>query len=460
MLRNVPYVVIEAGPDVAATLRRSSDVVSVVPDAPLAVADAESTPLVGATVTHAAGKQGGGRAVAVLDTGVDTAHPFLAGKTVDEACFAATRTCPNGQAVQLGSGSAAPCTFAPTDCRHGTHVAGIAVGGPAPGASFTGIAPGAKLIAVQVFSRFVDPVCEVFGEVSPCALALESDMIAGLDHVFDVAATHRVASVNLSIGGVVHTTPCDTHVLKPAVDTLRAFGIATVIAAGNESTANGIAEPGCISTAISVGATTKTDQVAPYSNSASFMKLWAPGSAIRSSVPGGGYADFNGTSMATPHVAAAFAIARQLYPSETVTQLLMRLRQGGVPITDARNGFTFPRLELLRGLRAIVAAPGSGSVNEGQPVVVPITLSRTSTLPVTVQYETLSWTATRGIDFVGKTGTVTFAAGTTSTSVSVGTVPDTTAEPDELLFIAFTNATNAAIGGLYGLGIGQIIDND
>src|SRR5262249_555203 len=145
--------------------------------------------------------------------------------------------------------------------------------------------------------------------------------------------------------------------------------VATVIAAGNDGRSNAIAEPGCISSAISVGATDDTDHVASFSNSASFMKLWAPGVAITSSVPGGGYADFSGTSMATPHVAGAFAVARQVFPTASVGDILLKLRTGGVSVTDPRNGLTFPRLELLRSTGAVAVVPGSASATEGQNVV-------------------------------------------------------------------------------------------
>ena len=71
-------------PAAIAVLRRSPGIAAVVPDTPIPVADAESTPLVGATATQAAGVDGSGQAIAVLDTGIDKAHPFLAGKVVDE----------------------------------------------------------------------------------------------------------------------------------------------------------------------------------------------------------------------------------------------------------------------------------------------------------------------------------------------------------------------------------------
>src|SRR5204863_9176946 len=78
------------------------------------------------------GYDGSGTVIAVLDTGVDSTHPFLAGKVVEEACYSSTVAgvsqsfCPSGQPTQIGAGSAVRCPL--SDCVHGTHVAGIAAG--------------------------------------------------------------------------------------------------------------------------------------------------------------------------------------------------------------------------------------------------------------------------------------------------------------------------------------------
>jgi subtilisin family serine protease len=292
-------------------------------------------------------------------------------------------------------------------------------------------------------------------------LTLNSDMLAGLQHVYDVAAKYHVASVNMSIGGVLHNKPCDTNVLKPALDALRSIGVATVIAAGNDSFTSGLAEPGCISTAISVGATTKTDTIASYSNSSTWMSLWAPGSSINSSIPGGGYAFFNGTSMATPHVAGAFALARQAYPNESVTQLLARFQSNGPQITDARNGVTKRRLDIVNALRVIQVVPTTNTTTtEGNEILVPVTLSHVSFLTVSASWTTMSGTATDGTDFEHASGTVVFPPGSTSATIHIPGKQDQSAEGPEYGLVSLTNGVNAAIGGFYGVGVFNIADDD
>jgi hypothetical protein len=292
----------------------------------------------------AAGYTGSGQVVAVLDTGVDKAHPFLSGKVVEEACYSGNANCPNGLTTQTGVDSGVHCTYAVSGCRHGTHVAGIAAG---QGSTFSGVAKGANLMAVQVFSRFTGANCVGAGE-DPCALAYFSDTIAGLERVYALRSTHNFSSVNMSLGGGRFFSNCDTDAHKPIIDNLRSVGIVTVIASGNNGFTDSMGSPGCISSAVSVGSPTKSDTLSSFSNSASFLHLLAPGSSINSSVPGGGFAVFDGTSMATPHVAGAWALLKQKTPTASVSSLLSSLQSTGTPVTDTRvaGGFTKPRINI------------------------------------------------------------------------------------------------------------------
>jgi hypothetical protein len=227
-------------------------------------------------------------------------------------------------------------------CEHGTHVAGAAAG---RGASFSGVAADANIVAIQVFSA-------VPGGIA----AFQSDVMRGLEYVYSVAGVYNVAAANLSLGGGTSTAPCDSNPLKPIIDNLRVLRVATVVASGNDGYVNALAHPACISTAISVGSTgdgsngTVLDSVSPFTNSASFLKLLAPGASIYSSVPGGSYADFQGTSMAAPHVAGAWAVLRQAAPTASVDTILGALINTGRPVFDPGNGLTKPRIQLDQSL--------------------------------------------------------------------------------------------------------------
>src|SRR5262249_49098603 len=197
-------------------------------------------------------------------------------------------------------------------------------------------------MAVQVFSKFTAVAdCGLFN--TPCVGAYTSDLIAGLERVYAVHGTRNIASVNLSLGGGSFTAPCDGEPEKPIIDSLRAVGIATVIAAGNDGSRSALSAPGCISSAISVGSTTKTSVLSSFSNIAAFLSVLAPGSSIVSSVPGGGYATASGTSMATPHVTGVMALFKQGDPGATITEAVAALQQTGVPVPDLRLGGTLTK---------------------------------------------------------------------------------------------------------------------
>ncbi len=108
--------------------------------------------------------------------------------------------------------------------------------------------------------------------------------------------------------------------------------------------------------------------------------------------------------------------------------------------------------------------PKTGSIVEGNSgtkvLQIPVVLSAPSGLTVTASWSTVSDSAVAPDDFVAASGTVSFAPGETSKSVAVTVKGDTLVEGDEVFVVAFSNPSNATLGGWFGLGFGNIIDDD
>ena len=321
----------------------------------------ESVPLIGADKAWAQGYDGTGLVVALIDTGVDSAHSFLAGKVVEEACYSTTAAgrsttlCPDGTDEQTGLGAGVYCPLLSAGCWHGTHVAGIAAGNGTPaGQSIWGVGRGASIMSIQVFSRF-DGSSDCGGS-PPCIGAYTSDILAALERVYALRTTRTFAAVNMSLGGGLSSSTCDDQPFKPFIDNLRAAGIATVVASGNNGAVDQLSAPACVSTAVSVAATTKDDQVAYFSNVAPFLSLFAPGDSITSSYPGGAFVIASGTSMAAPHVTGAWAVLKQAKPTASVDEILQAFSVTGVMIEDTLGGTgtTRPRIQVDLALDAIL----------------------------------------------------------------------------------------------------------
>ncbi|MPZ69719.1 MAG: S8 family serine peptidase [Actinobacteria bacterium] len=357
--KTIPYVALEVSAASLARLEASGVATSISEDVALPPTLAQSVPLIQGDDLWAAGFDGTDHVVAVLDTGVESSHSFLTGKVVDESCFSANGSCPNGSTQQFGAGAGQDCDYA-DGCLHGTHVAGIAAG---TSGSFSGVARGADIAAVQVFSEFTGADCGD-GE-DPCALSYSSDQIAGLEHVLDLSDTHDIASANLSLGGGQFFLTCDY--LDPAyqviIGQLRSLGIATVIATGNEGFVDSMGFPACLPNAISVSSTDKSDAVSVFANNAFFTSLMAPGGdgtstgGINSSVPGNAFAVLNGTSMATPHVAGAWALMHDVQPA-SVFETLRALQATGKLIPDATA--TIPRINVFDAAAMLTAGTTPG----------------------------------------------------------------------------------------------------
>jgi subtilisin len=358
--QTIPYLALTVDEAALRALAVSALVTRITPDLELYPVLDSSTALIGAPAVWASGVDGSGQTVAVLDTGIQNNHPFLNGKVVAEGCFSTIgggvgSNCPNGLAQQIGVSAATPCSQA--FCFHGTHVAGIAAGlnGSSGGAALHGVARGANLIGVQVSSKRLTGCDDFF--VS-CNVVFTSNVIQGLEYVYGLRSTYIIAAVNMSLGSAnVFDRQCDdvAPAVKAVVDNLRAASIVTVVASGNSGSSTGISAPACVSNVVSVGATTDANVIADFSNSSPLIDLLAPGVAITSSIPGSTYSVQEGTSMAAPHVAGAFALLRDAQPSATIDQMVSALQISGFLVTDPANGIIRPRIRVDTALTTLGA---------------------------------------------------------------------------------------------------------
>jgi subtilisin family serine protease len=423
----IPFIAFETDAAGLAQLRDMPEVTSIEEDAMQQLLLAESTALIGAQAAWTSGFSGTGQHVAILDTGVDKDHPFLANKVVSEACYSTTNTqttsvCPGGAAQSTATDSGRNCDNSLRGCNHGTHVAGIAAG---KSNTFSGVACDANIVAIQVFSKI--RICP--SSPSSCVVAYNSDILLGLQRV-QTLSSMNIAAVNLSLGGGSSPANCDASEAsrKTAVDSLRSVGVATVIASGNEANTNGTSSPACISTAISVGSTgdgsngSTLNGVSEFSNSATFLNLLAPGEWIDSSVPGTGFANFAGTSMAAPHVAGAVAVLKSKTPNASDSQIVQTLSNTGLPITDPRNNIVKPRIRVDAASSALPATPCSYAISPGALAF------NTDGSPGTVNVTSgtgCAWTATSNVPWIT---VASGASGTANGSVGI-TVASNTALP-------------------------------
>ena len=331
-------------------LARDPDVLKIDLDEPVYAATGESISLIRADEVQNQGVTGRGVVVAVLDTGVERAHPDLASSILDEHCFCAG-CCPGGASEASGAGSA------PDDNGHGTNVTGIITsdGRVAP----RGIAPDADIVAIKVLDK--------------TGAGTSTQIVSGFDYV--LKSRPEVKVVNLSLGSAnLFSGTCDsaasfTTALAQAINALKARGTITFASTLNNGSATQIGVPACIANAVAVGAvydadggtvsfgctdaTSRRDEVACFSNSSSKVELLAPGAPITSCGVGGGTSTFLGTSQASPHAAAAAALLLSANPALSPDAIKNALHNTGRSITDAKNGIAIPRIDVKAALDSV-----------------------------------------------------------------------------------------------------------
>jgi subtilisin family serine protease len=390
---------------------------AVFPDQQVQAVLDESVPLIGAeevwTLFDADHQPvtGVGMQVAIVDTGIDYTHPDLGGG------FGTNRKVRGG--YDFVNDDPDPMD----DNGHGTHCAGIV----AANGVYQGVAPEAALFAYKVL--------DMYGS------GMESDIIAALEQASNPdgnsATADGVDVISMSLGG----PGGPDSPMSAAVNAAVGQGVVVVVAAGNAGPGYAtIGSPGAAQKAITVGASDKSDYLALFSSRGPVAGLYqeikpdilAPGVFIYSTVPKAGelsspdrYLHLDGTSMATPHVAGAAALLRQLNPDwtpETIKANLMntakdlglsayeqgsgrmqvRLAAGAMAVVQP-GGIAFGRVSETTGIwkktRSLTITNVSGSpatyafsVNAGLPAGITTTLNPSSVTLSAGESKTVNFT--------------------------------------------------------------------
>ncbi|MFI9604028.1 S8 family peptidase [Streptomyces sp. NPDC052043] len=257
----------------------------------------KSTKQVHADQAWAAGYDGKGTKVAVLDTGVDTDHPDLKGRVAESKNFTDSDSADDHQG-------------------HGTHTTSTVGGsGAASDGKKKGVAPGTTLLNGKVLNDW--------GE------GATSWIIAGMQWAVD----QKADVVSMSLGNPSELDCSDPLSQATQELALSAKDTLFVIAAGNSGPSNNtVSSPGCVPEVLTVGAVDRDDSTANFSSRSPVQRthtlkpeIAAPGVAISAAAAGGrgvyAYESMSGTSMATPHVAGAAAIVKQRHPDWTAQQV-------------------------------------------------------------------------------------------------------------------------------------------
>ena len=211
---------------------------------------------------------------------------------------------------------------------------------------------------------------------------------------------------------------------------------------------------------VAVAAIDKFGSLASFSNYGSkTVDLGAAGVGVYSTVPTDSYASYSGTSMATPHVTGAAALYASTHSGASALAIKNAILNS-TKATASLNGKTVTggRLDVsaLMGAATIGFSVNDVTQAEGDAgttnFMFTVTLSTASNQTVSVQYATADGSAVASSDYAAASGTLSFAAGVTSMTVTVSVNGDTTSEPNETFFVNLSNASGATIADNQGVG--------
>jgi subtilisin family serine protease len=322
-------------------IRKLPPVSSVVEDRQVKPIDDNSNSIIGADrVWTDYGVTGKGITIGIVDTGIDYSHPALGGgfgpsyKVIGGYDFVNEDNDPMD------------------DHSHGTHVAGIAA---ANGGGLEGVAPDAKLVAYKVLGA------DGYGYDSWVLAAVERSVDPDQNPLTDDA----LDVVNMSLGDVPHKD----DPVPEAVNNATLLGVTFVIAAGNSWGFLSVGTPAIAEKAVTVAATDSNDETAWFSSKGPTLDysikpdIAAPGVGIYSSIPGNQYDTWDGTSMATPHVAGAVALLLEKHPGWTPEMIKAVLMQTAKKSTQSIWFQGAGRLDVYKAIQQeVFFTPGSISL--------------------------------------------------------------------------------------------------
>lgn len=296
---------------------------------------------------------GAGQTVAILDTGIDYFHPALGDGFGP------------GHKV-IGGFDFFESDNDPLDTHgHGTAVAGIIAADAfvMDGYKYQGVAPDAQLVAVRISDLPTNPVPD---EV----------MRNALQWVLDHRAEFAITTVNISFGFGHFATEQNDGAFKEQLAALRDAGVLVVAASGNAGISDepGVNYPAADPNCLAVGSVSEFDVISSFTERSQLLDLLAPGELVPTTTVGLDFARFDGTSFASPMVAATGALLRQVDPTIAIPDVLSILRSSGASNFDGDEEFgavtklNYPRLDVSAAIglaTARLAAPEPNQLDPG-----------------------------------------------------------------------------------------------
>lgn len=224
--------------------------------------------------------KGGGKVIAVVDTGLDINHPEFVGRIYKPT------NC---------TGIGAYNDVKPIEDYHGQHVAGIAAG------TTVGVAPEARIMPIKVFGG------------RDVGQAIRDAFIKIIEHNRTCDPIDKVVAINCSFGSANYDSW-----LAYNIRTLVTDGVVIVASAGNSGDGNSetheiFSYPAYIFEVLTTGSVNQDETIANYSNSFDGIDVVAPGSYIYSAWKNNGYTTLSGTSMSAPHITGTCALLADIF---------------------------------------------------------------------------------------------------------------------------------------------------